>query len=99
MKLVTETPDTSNPTDMEMHMKDDKSGNEAREPSALEEARSSSATPGNQHLPPVQHSKEGEPGTVDEPHHGQAGHAGSGKDAELESVGQSQSDRAAGKSS
>lgn len=69
------------------------------EPSALEEARSSDAVPGDQNLPPVQNSKRGEPGTADDPHHGQSGHAGSGKDAKLESVGQSQSDRAAGSSS
>lgn len=73
--------------------KDDQSG-----PSALEEARSTKAVPGDQHLPPVQNSKKGEPGTADDPHHGQSGHAGSGKDAQLESVGQSQSDRAAGSS-
>lgn len=39
------------------------------------------------------------PDAVGSPHKGQSGRAGSGQDAELQSVGQSQSDRAAGKSS
>jgi hypothetical protein len=39
------------------------------------------------------------PAPVGSPHKGQSGTAGSGDDAELQSVGQSQSDRAAGKSS
>ncbi|MGI9090103.1 MAG: hypothetical protein ACR2GG_03240 [Gemmatimonadaceae bacterium] len=79
-------------------MKDNNDKNAPTGPSALEEARSSDAVPGDQNLPPVQHSKKGEPGNADDPHHGQSGHAGSGKDAQLESVGQSQSDRAAGSS-
>lgn len=69
------------------------------EPSALDVARSGHAPLGNHDLPPVQNSKEGEPGNADDPHHGQSGHGGSGKDSKLQSVGQSQSDRAAGKSS
>lgn len=80
-------------------MTQNKSDKNPNEPTALEEARSSDAVPGDQQLPPLEHGKRNEPGTAGEPHHGQAGHAGSGKDAELESVGQSQSDRAAGKSS
>lgn len=39
------------------------------------------------------------PDKVGSPHKGQSGRGGSGDDAELQSVGQSQSDRAAGKSS
>ncbi len=80
-------------------MTDHKDKDDKRGPSVLEEVRSSDAVPGDQHLPPVQNSKKGEPGNADDPHHGQSGHAGSGKDASLESVGQSQSDRAAGSSS
>lgn len=69
------------------------------EPSALEVARAGDAPLGNHDLPPVQHSKKGEPGHADDPDYGQSGHGGSGKDSDLQSVGQSQSDRAAGKSS
>lgn len=71
----------------------------ATEPSALDEARSGKAVPGSEHLPPVQDDPDDEPGSAGSPHRGQAGHGGSGGDAELQSVGQSQSDRAAGKSS
>ncbi len=72
---------------------------EAAEPSALDEARSTDAVPGAQDLPPVQGDPSNEPGNAGSPHHGQSGHGGSGQDAELQSVGQSQSDRAAGSSS
>ena len=65
------------------------------EPSALDVARGDLP---HEQLPRVQDDPRNEPGTAGEPHHGQAGHAGSGKDARLESVGQSESDRAAGKS-
>ncbi len=71
----------------------------APEPSVLDESRSSDAVPGSQQLPPVQGDKSEQPGDAGSPHHGQSGHGGSGKDAELQSVGQSQSDRAAGSSS
>jgi hypothetical protein len=71
----------------------------ATEPTALDVIRSLDAVPGSQHLPPVQGDLNDEPGDADSPHHGQGGHAGSGKDANLQSVGQSQSDRAAGSSS
>jgi hypothetical protein len=47
----------------------------------------------------VQGDQASEPGDAGSPHHGQGGHGGSGKDASLQSVGQSQSDRAAGSSS
>jgi hypothetical protein len=50
-------------------------------------------------LPPLQGDPRDEPGTAGSPHRGQSGKAGSGEDAKLESVGESQSDRAAGKSS
>lgn len=69
------------------------------ERSALDVARAGDAPLGDHDLPPVQNSKKGEPGNADDPHHGQSGHGGSGKDSTLQSVGQSQSDRAAGKSS
>lgn len=52
-----------------------------------------------QPLPPVEGNPRGEPGSADAPHQPQSGRAGSGQDAELQSIGQSQSDRAAGKSS
>ncbi|MGI8401889.1 MAG: hypothetical protein ACR2NS_09870 [Gemmatimonadaceae bacterium] len=68
------------------------------EPSALDEARSADAVPGSKDFPPLQRDLSDEPGNAGSPHHGQSGHGGSGKDAELQSVGQSQSDRAAGSS-
>ncbi len=71
----------------------------ATEPSALDEARSADAVPGSQHLPPVKPDLSEEPGNAGSPHQGQSGHGGSGEDAELQSVGQSQSDRAAGSTS
>ncbi len=72
---------------------------QATEPSAPDEARSPDAIPGSQHLPPVQGDQSDEPGNAGSPHHGQSGHGGSGQDADLQSVGKSQSDRAAGSSS
>lgn len=80
-------------------MSTDKRAKTATEPSALEVARSSTVIPDSLHLPPVQNDLEDEPGDAGSPHKGQAGHAGSGDAAALNSVGQSQSDRAAGKSS
>lgn len=71
----------------------------ATEPSALDEARSRDAAPEIVDLPPVQGDPRDEPGNAKSRRKGQAGHAGSGKDAELQSVRRSQSDRAAGKSS
>ena len=69
------------------------------EPSALDEAQSRDAGPGSGQLPPVQGDLRDQPGNAGSPHQGQSGHGGSGEDSELQSVGQSQSDRAAGKSS
>lgn len=80
-------------------MTTDKRISEATEPSALDEARSGKAVPDPRHLPPVEGDPRDEPGSAGSPHQGQTGHAGSGQDAELQSVGQSQSDRAAGSSS
>ncbi len=80
-------------------MSTDERTRKATEPSALDEARSTDAVPGSQPLPPVQGDQADEPGHAGSPHHGQSGHAGSGKDAEVQSVGQSQSDRAAGSNS
>ncbi len=71
----------------------------AKEPSALDVARARNAVPDPQPLPPVEDDPRDEPGDAGSPHKGQAGHGGSGDAAELNSVGQSQSDRAAGKSS
>jgi hypothetical protein len=71
----------------------------ATESSTPDDARSRDPVPDSQHLPPLQGDPRDEPGTAGSPHRGQSGKAGSGEDAKLESVGESQSDRAAGKSS
>ncbi|MDQ2667318.1 MAG: hypothetical protein M3Z05_15070 [Gemmatimonadota bacterium] len=80
-------------------MSKEENSSKATEPTALAEAQSRKAVPGSQHLPPVQGDQRNEPGNAGSPHHGQSGHAGSGEDADVQSIGQSQSDRAAGKSS
>lgn len=80
-------------------MSTDESTPKVTERNALEEPRSTDAVPGSQHLPPVEPDLSEEPGNAGSPHQGQSGHGGSGEDAELQSVGQSQSDRAAGSSS
>ncbi|MBA3579607.1 MAG: hypothetical protein H0W42_06410 [Gemmatimonadaceae bacterium] len=72
---------------------------EVTKPGALDEVRSTDAVPGSRNLPPVEGDLSDEPGNAGSPHHGQSGHGGSGQDAELQSAGKSQSDRAAGSSS
>lgn len=52
----------------------------------------------SQQLPPEERELSEQPGDVGSPHRGQSGKGGSGKDASLQSIGQSQSDRAAGSS-
>jgi hypothetical protein len=65
----------------------------------LGEVQSRKEVPASQQLPPVQGDQRNKPGSAGSPHKSQSGHGGSGKDATVQSVGQSQSDRAAGKSS
>lgn len=80
-------------------MSTDESTPKSTEPDALDEVQSRKAVPGSQHLPPVQGDPRNEPGSAGSPHRSQSGHGGSGKDAEVQSIGESQSDRAGGKSS
>lgn len=80
-------------------MKHDKSDKTPKEPSVLDAIRAKDGVIGNNHLPPVEGAERDELGNPGGPPHGLSGHAGSGKDATLESVKQSESDRAAGKSS
>lgn len=80
-------------------MSTDEGTPKAKDAKTPDDARSDKADPKSQQLPPVKNDPRDEPGDVGSPHKGQAGHAGSGDDAELQSIGQSQSDRAAGKSS
>ena len=73
-------------------MSTDKRTPPPNEPSVEALVRSDDAVPGDQDIPPM-------PDTPRATHQGQSGTAGSGEDAELQSIGQSQSDRAAGSSS
>jgi hypothetical protein len=80
-------------------MSTDKHTTPATASSASDDERSSNADPNSKKMPPKKDDSLEERGKSGPSHRDQAGHAGSGDDAELQSTERSQSDRAAGKSS